>query len=412
VGVLPCLIPMVTCMLRHMAGPDLNGIVNPRMLAWARESARLDVETAATKAGTSVERLQEWEAGTRVPTLTQLRTLGSTYKRSMGIFFLREAPRAGVSRPVDYRRFELSTDYLISPQLAAGLREAEAKRDAALDIFVELEDEPPRFDLHIPTNTHAEVAAQQIAERLGVTMATRRAWVDEYAALAGWRTAIEALGVIVIQLSGVSVQEMRGAAIATSPLPIILLNASDSPLGRLFSMLHELTHLVRSESALCDEIEDAPRSDVSQQVEIYCNHVSGALLVPQESLLRHPLVQGSGPGTAWGREELGSLRRFFWASREVVLRRLLILHRTSPAHYSEMREAFEAEYAAMRQKPREGFVPFPRRVVLGNGRFLTQLVLNAYASSAITGAELSRILGTKLDHLPKIADIVRERATS
>jgi len=393
-----------------MAGPDLSGLVNAPMLAWAREMARLDVEAAAKRAGTTANRLQEWEAGTRAPTLSQLRSLGNAYKRSIGVFFLREIPRDGGPLPVDYRRFELSMPHFMSPRLAAGIREAQAKREAALDIFKELEEEPPQFDLHVSRNTLPEDAAHYIAERLGIAIETRRAWADPYAALAGWRTAIEALGVIVIQLSGVLLSEMRGVAISTASLPIILLNSSDRPLGRLFSLLHELTHLARSESALCDEIEDAPREDASQAIEIYCNHVAGALLVPGDSLLQHPLVQGAGPDSAWSNQDLDVLRRAFWASREVVLRRLLILGRTSQAHYRDMRAAFQAEYEAMREAPRQGFVPPPRKVVLGNGRLLTRLVLDAYAASAITGVEFSRILGAKLDHLPKIADIMRERA--
>ena len=136
------------------------------------------------------------------------------------------------------------------------------------------------------------------------------------------------------------------------------------------------------------------------------------MLVPHESLQQHQLVQGSGLGSIWSNQELSVLRRTFWASREVVLRRLLMLGRTSQAHYRQMRAAFEAEYEALREAPREGFVPPPRKVVLGNGRVLTRLALDAYAASAITGVELSRILGTKLDHLPKIAEIMRERVPS
>jgi hypothetical protein len=63
----------------------------------------------------------------------------------------------------------------------------------------------------------------------------------------------------------------------------------------------------------------------------------------------------------------------------------------------------------MRKNKKDGFVPHPRMVVLGNGRLLTRLALDAYAASAITGSELSRFLGTKLDHLPKIAEIMHER---
>ena len=64
----------------------------------------------------------------------------------------------------------------------------------------------------------------------------------------------------------------------------------------------------------------------------------------------------------------------------------------------------------MRQSKKDGFVPHPRMVVLANGRVLTRLALDAYAVSAITGSELSRFLGTKIDHLPKIAKIMHERA--
>lgn len=395
-----------------MAGPNLEGLVNPRMLTWARESAHLDKVSAASKAGTTPERLQEWEDGVRIPTLAQLRSLSNIYKRSMGVFFLREVPRAGKALPVDYRRFELSLGQTMTPQLANGLREAEDKRDSALEIFKELEEVPPNFDLQISPESSPEAAAKQIATKLGITVEMRRGWSDPYAALAAWRTALESQGVLVIQLSGVSLQEMRGASLSLAPLPVIILNSADSPLGRLFSMLHELTHLVRAESALCDEVEDAPRLESNQAVEAYCNHVAGALLVPKDALLAHPLVEGSDSDSVWSQAELRTLGRTFWASREVILRRLLICDRTSTTHYNEMRRVFEAEYAALRENPREGFVPFPRRVVLGNGKFLTQLTLTAYAASAITGSELSRILGTKLDHLPKITEIVRGRAIS
>jgi len=392
-----------------MAGPDLQGLVNPLLIVWARKMSRLDIDTAAKRAGTTAERLKDWESGSQIPTLAQLRKLADAYKRSIGVFFLKEIPREGTSLPIDYRRFELSMQQFMSPKLAVSIREAHGKREEALDIFKELEDVPPPFDLRIARNASPEQAAQTIGVRLGISDETRRSWPNEHAALSGWRSAVERLGVIVIQVSGVSLNEMRGAAISFESLPIIFLNGSDSPLGRLFSLLHELTHLVRVESAICDGIEDAPRAERLQQVEVFCNHVAGALLVPRASLLQHPLVQGTDSNSTWADHELTSLRRVFWASREVVLRRLLLLGRTSQAHYREMRAAFEADYESMRKNKKDGFVPHPRMVVLGNGRLLTRLALDAYAASAITGSELSRFLGTKLDHLPKIAEIMHER---
>ena len=124
-----------------MAGPSVEGLLNPEMLVWARTQSRMDLDTAAGKIGQSSERLAEWEAGKRFPTLNQLRALANAYKRSVGLFFLKERPSVP-RRLVDYRQMEVAARETMTPALANGMREAEAKREAALDIFVQLEEAP------------------------------------------------------------------------------------------------------------------------------------------------------------------------------------------------------------------------------------------------------------------------------
>lgn len=383
-----------------MAGPSLEGLLNAELLVWAREQSYMDLPTAAHKIGQPVERLAEWEVGARVPTLSQLRTIADTYKRSVGVFFLREIPKVP-KRPVDYRRLELSTLDAMSPVLAHGIREAEAKREAAFDIYAQLEEAVPAWTLNIDKAAPAQVAAQIIADRLGVTMEKRRTWTSHYDALNGWRSAIEELGVIVVQLSRVSIDEMRGCSLALYPLPVIILNGADSPLGRVFTLLHELTHLARAESSLCDLAEDQPHNPTDDAIEAYCNRVAGLVLVPPSDLMaRHDVAQAA-PDTEWDLADLRTISRQFWVSREALLRRLLDLGKTSRAYYRLMHERFRQEY----QQEREaggGFVAPHVRVMLSNGRLLTRLAVSAYSAEAITGTELSRVLSAKLDHLPKI----------
>ncbi len=366
----------------------------------------MDRVTAAKSAGQTEDRLREWEEGARVPTLNQLRTLAKIYRRSIGVFFLDEIPKAPRRPPVDFRRIELTTENVMSSALANGIREAEAKRDAALDIFAQLEEQPPAWDLAFPSDISPEDAAGLLLERLSVTMRVRTKWTSVYEALSGWRSAVESLGVLVVQLSGVPMSEMRGCSIATFPLPVIILNSSDSPLGRVFTLLHELTHLARNEGGLCDLQEDAPRSRDSDAIEQYCNHVAGAMLVPENELLSRDDVIQAESDTAWTVEQLKDMRRYFWASSEVMLRRLLIFSKTPQAHYRMMREHFEHEYAVQRERQSGDpvMVPYYRRVLLSNGQYLTRLAIDAYRASTITGTELSRILNAKLDHLPKIRE--------
>ena len=77
--------------------------ITPNVLKWARESARMSEETAASKVIVSVEKLKEWEAGTQQPTVHQAETLAKAYRRPFALFFLPEIPRD--FQPLqDYRR--------------------------------------------------------------------------------------------------------------------------------------------------------------------------------------------------------------------------------------------------------------------------------------------------------------------
>lgn len=390
-----------------MTGPSLEGLLNPTMLRWAREQSKMDLDAAAKKAGQTPERLQEWENGDRLPTLPQLRKLANIYKRSVGVFFLRETPNVP-RRPADYRRVELSSSDALNPRIANGIRECEAKRDAALDIYRELETQPTEWTLNLKPRMAPEDAAKKIAGALGITMEVRRSWHTPHEALNGWKSAVESQGVLVFQLSGVAVTEMRGCSISLRPLPIIVLNSSDTPLGRIFTLLHEITHISRGESVLCDLV-DEEQNTVNDLVERYCNHVAGSVLVPQDELAGLEDVQTANDSTEWSDDRLTELRRLFWASRETVLRRLLINGRTLLVFYRQKREQFERQYreiqAAQAAKP--VVVPFYRKVILSNGRALTRLAINAYGAQAITGTELSRILNTKLDHLPAIRNALQ-----
>jgi Zn-dependent peptidase ImmA (M78 family)/DNA-binding XRE family transcriptional regulator len=390
-----------------MAGPSLKGIVNPELLAWAREASRLDVETAAQKIGVAPEKLAAWEDGTAEPTITQLRKLADTYRRAVTFFFLERKPRAAKRLP-DFRRLELSADDVESPELANMIREAQAKRAEALNIFAESEDTPPEFLIALDRRLQPEAAAVSLRAQLGIEFQQQRRWSDEYQALREWKAAAEACGVMVLQSSGVSIDEMRGCAIAEFPLPVVILNGSDRPLGRIFTLLHELVHLAHRESALCDMREQVPRNEEQERIEAYCNHVAGAVLVPAEFLNLEADVRSANSQTVWDNEQLSRYRRQFWASRETILRRLLILGRTSAQFYRRMRNEFVQQYANQTANS-DIIVPVHRRVLMRNGDFLTSLALGAYDAGVLTGSALARVLGTKLEHVPKIITELKSR---
>src|SRR5260370_3025122 len=85
--------------------------------------------------------------------------------------------------------------------------------------------------------------AQAIRRLLGVTFDEQLSWRDEYEAWRRWRAAVEALGVLVLQQT-MPVKEVRGFSLNGGSVPTIVVSSSDAVLARLFTLFHELVHLL------------------------------------------------------------------------------------------------------------------------------------------------------------------------
>lgn len=378
-------------------------MVKPEVLIWARTSAGLSIEAAAKKAQVKPERIVQWETGQGRPTINQLRKLSVAYKRPLAVFFLAEPPR-DFTPMRDFRKLPGTEAEPESPQLRLEIRKAHYRRDLALELFELLGETPPAFSARASLSEDPEDAASRTRRLLGIAPDAPASWRGPYDALNAWRLAVEQLGVLVFQARGVAVSEMRGFSIGERPLPAIVLNIKDSPRGRVFSMMHELVHLMLHQTGLCNFSEDTSLPPEERTIEIFCNHVAGAILAPRSQLLEHPLVRRARRPREWSDEELGTLARRFQISEEAVLRRLLILGRTTERFYRAKRKEFLKTYARLAEgsKNREGFAPPDKTAVATAGHAFVRLVLEGYHTERITASDLSDFLEVKLKHLPKI----------
>jgi Zn-dependent peptidase ImmA (M78 family) len=102
----------------------------------------------------------------------------------------------------------------------------------------------------------------------------------------------------------------------------------------------------------------------------------------------------------------------FSVSREVLLRRLLIVGKTTEEFYESKRRQYLAHYASMRERTSRGGPPVHRLAVRNNGRRFTRLVLDAYELEKISPADVVDYLGTSLSHLENIDREVRANTPS
>lgn len=379
----------------------VEALINPALLTWARERAGLSPEEAAKKAQVKPDQLLSWESGDKRPTINQLRKLGKAYKRPLAVFYLPESPRD--FQPMrDYRRSPGVVAGTESPELRMEIRRAWDRRDIAIELYEQIEDKSPEFSITADHHDDPEELGLQIRQYLGMTPEVQFDLQDGYEALNRWRSALEDLGVLVFQVNNVDPSEIRGFSISETPFPAIAVNARDTPLGRIFTMMHEFVHILLRNGGLCDLDEADQRPPEELHIEIFCNKAAGAALVPEQYLVQEAMVKEKGDRARWTVGEIAELATKYRVSREVLLRRLLITGKTTPACYQEMREAFEREYRARKEKSSGGFSPPYRKAISRAGRLFVRLVLDNYYQEYITAGDLSDYLDIRLNHLGKI----------
>jgi Zn-dependent peptidase ImmA (M78 family)/DNA-binding XRE family transcriptional regulator len=370
--------------------------VEPSVLKWARETIGKSIEDVAKRLDLSEGIVEKWEGGEKRPTLKQLRELATLYRRPLAAFFLAGPPMEAPT-PTDFRTLPKKVRKPFSEKTLLALRRARRLQALTKDLNKSLDRESP---VEIGQATLANAPgplAKRARDRLTVTTEEQRQWRDEAVALARWKRHIEDCGVLIFELP-FPIEEGRAFSFADNDQPAITLNSNDSTNGRIFSLFHEYGHLLLGQSGICDWSEEG------KAVEQFCNRFAGEFLVPGPALLAHPLVEAHRAPGAWKEEDLQDLAREFKVSREVVLRRLLILGRTTERFYQQKHKKWELP---PRRRGGGRRIP-PKQCVRQNGVPFTSLVLESARQEKITYRDVSDYLSIGLKHLAAVESLVRE----
>ncbi len=377
-------------------------LVKPELLKWARESAGISSpDHAAELLGIDSVTLEEWESGHDLPSIFDLRKMGEVYKRPIAVFFLPEPPmRFDAQR--EFRRLPGTLPGTASPGLLLALRWAVFRREAAIELH-RLTGEPP-YELHaeLHPDMDREEAGRQIRELLGVSWKEQSEWTSPHEALRAWRTAVESKGVLVFQTptSEVNLEEMRGTCIPDQPLPVILLNGADAPHGRIFSLLHEFTHILLHAGGHQTSRMVGELSPEEQPLEVAANAFAAAALLP-EAVFRQA-VSGYYLASQGEDRTLQLLAQRLKASPEAILRRMATLGMTTIGIYRRKRDDWGARVWYIAAPSGGGGPPIEVKTIAKDGRGYTRLVLDAYEQRLINTSAASDYLGVKPRHFSNI----------
>lgn len=394
-----------------MAPPRAN--IKPKLLEWARKKAGFSTEDAAKKIGVKEDRLINWEGNKLQPTIKQLRKAAHVYRVPVSVLYLGEPP--ATFQPMrDLRRLPGAGMRTYSPGLLREMEFAQQKRELAIELHEDIGEEIDTFELQATPQEDAEIVGQRIRQALGIAYHEQARWRDPRVGFNAWREYVEQLGVLVFQFKNVPSDEVSGFALAENRLPVIAVNRKDVFSRRVFSLMHEFSHLLLRISGTSDLDVDATRPPEDAAIEVFCNKVAAATLLPRDHFLGEDIVQARGAGmSVWSDQEVSELADRYSVSRIAVVRRLLTLGRTSQAFYREKQAQYNAEYDARKKREKERnkgkeFRLNPARdTVLDNGKPYVRLVINNYHQDRITLSEVSGYLGVKIKHLLRIENSIR-----
>ncbi len=183
-------------------------------------------------------------------------------------------------------------------------------------------------DLAFSPEMNVAEMAKRVREYLGVTMEQQLQWRDADFAIERWRSAVAAVGVFVFK-DAFRVEEYSGFCLYDESYPLIYINNSTSKTRQIFTLFHELAHLLFHTSGIdtiTDEFINAlPLNE--RTIEIVCNRFSAAILVPDVEFAE------AIAGTAATMESAETLARHFCVSREVIFRKFLDRSLISRAEY-------------------------------------------------------------------------------
>jgi Zn-dependent peptidase ImmA (M78 family) len=124
--------------------------------------------------------------------------------------------------------------------------------------------------------------------------------------------------ILVFQASHVSVTDMR-AALPDKFAPIALLNSKDAESAKIFTMIHEVAHLLLGTSTLTGGTSDDFEPTPNDAIEKFCNRFASEVLMPREDIIRRVPRNWKNNDD----EVLWNLAKTYCVSRSVVAYRLV-----------------------------------------------------------------------------------------
>lgn len=392
---------------------------NPEILRWARESLNLSVEEVAQRMKKTADDVEAWERGDASPTYVQLEKLAyKIYKRPLALFFFPEVPD---EEPIQQAFRTLPKEELqrLPPRMILLMRKARVLQMNLSELY---EGRNPSAhliwrSLRFGHTADPDEMAEAARNYLGVDLSEQQSWMDNDLALKRWRRALEDCGVFVFKdsfrppgrKSGEEAESgeslFSGFCLHDDEFPVIYVNNNHAKTRQIFTLFHELAHLLIGESGvLPDYGREIVYSNDAKWIEPLCNRFAAEFLVPAEDF------KARSEGHAINDETIEKWAAFYSVSRETILRRLYDWKFVSGQEYNEKVQQWRRQWEKKKEEQKENRGKKEKKA--GGMYYLTKIaylgkkyietVFERYDEGRITIDEAAEYLDVKIENISKL----------
>lgn len=323
-------------------------LINKETLSFICDKKSVSNEYIAKKTKLTTEKIKSFLStdNTSLPTIKQAKLIATCLHISFAAMYMKKdnIPIKEIPRLKNLRTFQVGDDNDDSA-LNIAMIDIILKKDFLFSINDELGISRHPFSPVVPNCEDVSEWAKLFREFFQIRLDYQYKCISTRQFYLYLRDQIEKKGVFIQCFTDVPLEKARGFAIYDKNLPMIGINDDDRYPAKSFTIIHELAHIFKMESSVCNDMFSRY---TSQSEEKFCNAVAGEFLVPSAAL--NIVLNSNKFSKPYTTDNIMKIANRFSVSREVIARRLLDMKEIDDDEYDTYCDLFLRELEAEREE--------------------------------------------------------------